>query len=300
MNCEPRNTGTALAAALLMALPALAAVPARPASAAEPEPAKAAKDTAAAWLARANEALLPGPTLTAKMRIATRDGFGGEQTLVLELARQVEADGSSRSRLEVEEPEEAQGTLFQVSTGPEGRALRHVWSPASTLVRTVSGVRGTAPFLGTEFNYEDLALIAPQERMQGEVRRVEEDGRPLVEVRSAPYHAYEQVVTLIDPQTALPVRVTFVDRAGQPFREERFEDVRSVDGHPIPHRITIRDALTEAGSVLTLSDVVIGAPLPTGFDAPSPVDQRIAGSADARSRPGGGGAAGEGARGGGS
>lgn len=247
---------------------------------ADPTSDGAGEDSAAAWMARMSEALLPGRSFVADVRIHTRDGYGGEQELALDLARHRGEDGSSRTLLRVEEPEAVAGTLFQVVTAADGRTRRHLWSPATDLVRTVKGVRGTEPFLGTEFTYEDLALLPSAGRAEGRVERVEREGRKLVAVRSGPYHIYARVVTLLDPETALPVRVEFHDAADQLFRVLEFDRVREEQGHPLAHRIRALDRITGSESVLTFSDVRVDGDLPEGFSGETVIDRRLEGAGE--------------------
>ena len=60
--------------------------------------------------------------------------------------------------------------------------------------------------------------------MRGRVGRREEDDREHVSIESGPYHHYQRVVTLLDAETHLPMRVDFYDATGARFRELRFED----------------------------------------------------------------------------
>ena len=221
-----------------------------------------------------NEALSPGSSMTATIAIRTTWGRDDGIRMVADFKRLSGAMGD-RILLEVKEPEEGRGTLYQILEAPDGSLERWAWQPTVRRLRRVAGVERTDPFMGTEFNYEDLGFAVPVERARGEVRRVRDGDRTLVRLDSPPYHYYSRVVTLIDPETNLPVRVSFYDEAGQRFREESFEDVRGIAGHPLPMRIVMRNLVTGAQSVLTFSDVEIDVPLDPAVFAESTIRKRL-------------------------
>lgn len=245
-------------------------------------PAAARADTAeselpaSVWIERANEALLPGDSMIARVRLFTRDGHGGEWLDELDMVRVSDEDGETRTLLEVEAPEEGEGTAYEVRARPDGTLERWVWLAELRRLRRLTGVRRTDPFLGTEFTYEDLGLAIPVERARGSVRVVGEGADRRVEVTSPAYHYYDRVVTRIDPSTELPERVLFYDRAGQLFREERFEGIRSVDGHPFPTTITVRDHITGAFSVLRFESVRFDVDVPDVRFTDSVIRRRLA------------------------
>jgi hypothetical protein len=215
----------------------------------------------ARWISRANAALLPGDSMLARAQIVTHDPLGGTSHDVLDMARVSEGD-ATRTLIEVEAPEAGAGTTYEIVARP-GRPLeRWVWLPELRRLRKIFGVQRTDPFLGTEFTYEDLGLALPVERRAGVARRVGEPPHRLLELESPPYHYYSRVVTRIDPATNLPTTVSFYDRAGQLFREQRFGEVRQIDGRPFPTVIAVRDVQTGAYSVLTFQSVRFDVDIP--------------------------------------
>lgn len=235
-----------------------------------PEP-----DDAAAWIDRVNDALLPGRTILAQARIATTDGMGGEHVHVVDIAR-MEGEDATRTLVEVEAPAEGQGVVYEIVARPGEPLERWAWLPHVRRLRRIVGVHRTDPFLGTEFTYEDLGLVMPFERRTGEVRFVDDAGRRLVEIESANHHYYSRIVTRVDPATALPMRVRFYDRAGQLFREQRFERVEEIDGHPFPTEILVADRITGARSRLRFTSVDLDSAVPMRIFSDSAVRRRLA------------------------
>jgi hypothetical protein len=237
--------------------------------------------TAAAWIDRANRALLPAGSLDATARLTTRDGYGDESVDVIRMVRGV-VDGAERTLVQVErDPMDAGGAVYEVVAKPGEPLDRWIWLPSVRRLRHVTGVQRTDSFLGTEFSYEDLGLALPKERRWGEVSWVDDEsgGPSLVEVESPPYHYYSRVVTLINPETSLPVQVRFYDRSDQLFHEETFDDVRTIDGHPFPMRIRMWDPLTGAESVLQFQKVEVGKEIPARVFEDSVIRRRLAAAA---------------------
>ncbi len=218
-------------------------------------------DDATVWVERMNRALNPGRTMTATLEIRTIWDREKGTGLVADYKRRTGPEGSW-VLLVVREPEEARGAAYQIRRSADGSLERWVWEPFLRRLRRIAGIQRTDPFLGTEFSYEDIGLAIPVERARGEVHRIEEDGRTLVRLDSPPYHYYSRVVTVIDPTTDLPVRVSFFDGAGQRFRVQTFDEVQEIQGHAFPTRIRKRDLVTDAESTLRFLDVRIDAPLP--------------------------------------
>lgn len=261
-----RNVGCLAATALL----ALLAAPAHAAAAdAEAAPAPAR------WLTAANAALLPDASMVAHVTIVTHDGFGGETRRVEADVARVSEGETVRTLIEVEAPAEGAGAVYEVVARPGQPLERWVWLPELRRLRRIVGVQRTDPFLGTEFSYEDLGLALAEERMEGTARFVGEPPERRVELESVPYHYYQRVVTRIDPATALPTKILFYDHAGQLFREQRFEDVRQVDGHPFPTRIVVEDRLTGARSVLTFDSLRFGVKVPAERFTASELERRL-------------------------
>ena len=217
--------------------------------------------SAAEWVARANRALRPAPSMSASFEIESREPRSRPDRIAGTFRRQIR-EGTSRTLIEVHAPESARGTAILVVERADGSLERWVWLPFVRRLRRVQGVERTDHFLGTEFTYEDLGFGVPPERARGEVTRVREASRERIRLDSPPYHHYSRVTTFLDPVTHLPVRVLFYDHAGQLFREQEFGEVQEVDGLPFPTRISVRNRITGTESTLVLSDLDFHTPVP--------------------------------------
>lgn len=240
-----------LAAALLLAL-----LPGAGADAAR----RSADDSAAVWIERMSEALVPTASARARVTLETGDREG-ERVIHMNVSRHSD-DSSRRTLIELTEPEVAEGTVYEVVARGEETLERWEYVPAVRRLHRSSGILRTDPFLGTEFTYEDLDFAAPVERAQGEVDRVREGARELVRVTSDSYHDYGRVETLIDPRTALPLRVSFYDGTGALVKVQEFDRIRTVQGHRVPTLVVMRDLATGETSRLRFREIEFDVPVP--------------------------------------
>lgn len=230
--------------------------------------------SATEWVNNMNEALLSARTLRADAQLATRDHRGSGKDIKFELLRWVGEDGV-RTILEVEEPESARGLLYEI-IAEKGKPLeRWVYLPEVDRLRKLVGFKRSDSFLGTEFGYEDLEVIVPEERRRGHAEWVREDGRRLVKVTNPGYHMYERVETRIDPETSLPVRAEFYDRAGALWKVETYGGVVDVGGQPFPTRFEMRDVQADAVSTLYLSNIQVDVPVSASYFSEREVERRI-------------------------
>jgi hypothetical protein len=242
-------------------------------------PARAGADAADAdaWIGRMNEALLPGRSMTAKAVLTTTDPSGAFDRVAFDFARLTDPQGVHRTLIEVTAPESGKGVVYQVIARPGHPLESWVWLPAVGRLRRIVGIHRTDHFLGSEFTYEDVGLAAPSERRRGEVREVTEDGRRWIVLESPPYHYYGRVQTYLDPATGMPQRVVYYDRAGQPFRKQRFEAIREIGGHRFPTEIEIEDNLTGTTSRLVFSHVEFDVEIPVSRYDESIVGRKLRG-----------------------
>lgn len=231
--------------------------------------------TPRSWIERMDTALWPAKTVEADVSLESSDEIGPGLDTQMKLVH-AENGSKVRTQIRVVDPKEDIGTVYEVSSADGKPIERWVYLPELRRLRNLVGTRRTDAFLGSEFSYEDLDIAAPRESEWKSVARVEDQGRELVRVTSAPYASYERVETEIDPATALPVRVSYYDRSGALFKLETFGEVRSVAGHPMPTRIEMDDVQTGAKSVLHLRDVQLSRPVDEKVFSESPIQERRA------------------------
>ena len=207
-------------------------------------------DSAHVWLERMRIALAPSTSTQARATLETWDGAAVGTVIQMNVSRHT-SPAEKRTLIELTQPDAAKGTVYEVVAGREGSLERWEYLPSIRRLRRTSGIQPTDLFMGTEFSYEALDLAGSMERGEGRVDRVREEGRSLVRVTSAPEPSAGKVVTLIEPVTALPVRISFYEESGELSRIQEFGEIETIQGHRVPTVVVMRDV--RSGSTSTLS-----------------------------------------------
>jgi hypothetical protein len=216
------------------------------------------EDSAAAWMERVSAALAPAASARAHATLEIQDGG---RVIDMKVARRVEPS-ERRTFIEVTGPEVARGSVYEVVARGRDSLERWEFLPPIRRLRRTGGLERTDSFMGTEFTYEDLGFATPVERGSGQVARVRDSGRALVQVTSPPYHDYAKVVTLIDPTTALPVRVSFYDASGEPCKVQEYDQLQTIQGRRVPTRVVMRDLRSGSTSTLSFRNIRFDVELP--------------------------------------
>ncbi len=196
--------------------------------------ASAAELTGREVIARMRQARALGGDDAMKMLRVTlvdRDGDAIDRTLV---AYQRQCDGVLRNLVVFLGPEDVAGSALLSWARADGSADMWLYLPELGRVRQLNAAARSESFLGTDLTYEDLSgshLDVRTHRLLGEE---EMDGRPTYKVESVPNgdSPYRRVLTWIDREAFLPVRIKYFDHAGAHLKTGTFRDVRMVKGIP--------------------------------------------------------------------
>jgi hypothetical protein len=224
--------------------------------------AAAREDSAHDWMERMRAALAPSVSTRARATLETREGVEAATVIQMNISRHT-APTEKRTLIEVTEPEAAKGTLYEVVARGEESLERWEYLPSIRRLRRMGAVEPTDLFMGTEFTYQALDLAGSLERAPGRVDWVREEGRSLVRVTSLPEPLTGKVVTLIEPATALPVRISFYEESGELARIQEFGSVETIQGHRIPTVIVMRDVQSGSTSTLSLEDIRFDVEVPS-------------------------------------
>jgi len=234
-----------------------------------------AAENAASSIDRMTAALWPAKTVTANATLVSVNALGPGLDTEMTLVRyQKGADVSTQ--ILVTAPELVRNTVYEVLSRGGKPLDRAVYFPALDRARDFSGIRRTDSFLASEFSYEDLEIAAPVDSEWRSAEPIEEGGRRLVRVASAPYSFYSRVEWIIDPKTYLPVRAMYYDTQGSLLKRATFDQVENVDGHPIPTRIVMEDVQNGDKSELRFRDIRLNAPVDEKLFSESPIQKRRA------------------------
>jgi hypothetical protein len=172
------------------------------------------------------------------VRFVTRDRVGSDKVTVIKFYSRREADGSRQLLLRFTEPDYLDGAAF-LMVERDGVTEMYVKPSEEEKAKMVtSPARATALF-GTDFSYEDFERVQAFNR-PGPQKRMEDDtigGRSVYVVETQPADpkasAYERVITYIDKETCLALRMEFYEA------DWRLRKLFTVN----PHRVTQKDSV---------------------------------------------------------
>jgi hypothetical protein len=163
----------------------------------------------------------------------------------------------ARTRLVLEAPIELRGVSITMQHTERGVDRIRVYLPFVRRVREITADMRGESFLGTDFNYEDLAmeeLEYAQHALQGEDKV---DGRPCYRVESRPAHSwwYGRIVRCIDEKDYLPRRTEYYDPAGLLYKIRTLDRIETIAGHATPTQLTMAVVPAHTSTRFTLREV---------------------------------------------
>ena len=218
--------------------------------------------------------------LTMEVIAAERPG----RALTVDLFDKKVAGGEQRTMAFFSSPASAKGTAFLAITHPDRPADQWLYLPEFRRARRIGGAARTSGFVGTDFTYHDLDLLAEMphwtEADAASSLRGEEtvDGVPCHVIELAPRRAdigYQRIVVWLGCDDLVVRRVEFYEQApsagwlglggggsAQPLRRITQSDVRRVGSIPVPFRAEVQTPAAGTRTVVTFAAVAFDQGLP--------------------------------------
>lgn len=209
---------------------------------------------------RLNETTRKWTDRTQRMALTVVDRRGGEVERELEVRSKRYDGDATRSIMFFHAPAQVRGIGFLQWTDPRETDRQWLWLPALKRVRQISGGSRSESFVGTDFSYEDLAIMAEavdwSEAEAASTLAGEEtlDGEPcdIIELRpTAAADVRYGVVRLWLGRTDHVVRkFELVDGDGTLVKTLRLSDIRIEKNIPTAYKMEMRNE--RAGSHTTV------------------------------------------------
>jgi hypothetical protein len=196
-----------------------------------------------------------------RLDLVSRDGSAVTRTVATYRKQCGEA---AKSLAVFQAPPDVAGTALLTSAHPERGEEMWAYHPELGRVRQLNASARGETFMGSDFTYEDLGMVAVDARRHRLAAGGAIDDEAVYRVESIPIgdDAYGKVVTWVSRETFLPVRIEYFDRIGMRQKIGRFEDVRTVKGIPTPFTIEMENVESGHRTRLTLLE----ADYRTGLD----------------------------------
>jgi hypothetical protein len=232
-------------------------------------PAAHAADAGVDEVRRCMEKNLPATSAKQEIALESSDASGSQQ-LEAELLwrRAAEKEGRQQVLVRVEAPPDLRGSAFLMLERAGGYDL-FSYLPELQKVRRLTGRAISGSLFGTDFSYEDF------ERLQAGVAGSDAERLPDAEVAgratwvvaatpgAEAASAYQRVVSYVDRETCVALRVDFEREPGQLAKQLLADpaQVRAVGGRFVPHAYVLTDAGKSTKTALTVRAIALDVPL---------------------------------------
>lgn len=213
----------------------------------------------------------PEPRI-ADVTITVVTDTGASKTWAGLQARKPLSDGQ-RSLLYLTQPEHLKGTALLIAESAESESssgdAMWIYLPALDRVRQVSAADAFQRFLQTDFTYADLGFVDRRGQTRF-LRTAADDGTAVYEIEFVPADSwyYSRIVTQVDPETLLPLRREYFDRADRLWKVQTFTRMAVVNELPVPLYVEMRDVQQNSLTVIEYANVAYTEDLPDElFDA---------------------------------
>lgn len=217
-----------------------------------------------------------------QVQIEVIDPRRAAREMRLELFDKKSADDSQRTMVYFTAPDSVKGTAFLAITRPDRAADQWLYLPELRRARRIGGALRKQGFVGTDFTYHDLDLLAAMpswtEADAGSRLRGEEtiDGVRCHVIELTPRRddiGYAHIVLWLGRDDLVARQVELFEDAphsgwfggsgdGAPTRRIRQSDVRVIGAIPVPHRAVVETPAAGTHTTVTLSGVAFDQQLP--------------------------------------
>ena len=225
--------------------------------AAAPDPTLAAGElTGRDVIARMQQArALGGDDAMKVLRVTLIDRDGGERSQTVATYQKLCGD-ASRNLILFRDPPDVAGAALLTWARRDGSADMWLYLPEVGRIRQMNPAARGESFMGSDLTYEDVSGYPLDVRMHRLLGDEEIDGRLAYKVESIPTAEgpYGRVLTWVDRQTFLPVRIKYYEPAGTHLKTGRFGDVRRVKDVPTLFSLEMHNVQTGHRTRVVLLD----------------------------------------------
>lgn len=197
-----------------------------------------------------------------KLRIVDRRGSERNRALTIYLKKYPE--DRTRTAVFFETPPEVKGVAFLQWADPHAKDEQWLYLPELKRVRQISAGAKRESFVGTDFSYEDLAIIAQitdwteADARTAFVRDEIVDGQPCHVIEFTPAAkdvSYGRIVIWLTTKDSVIVKFTMHDKAGRMLKLLALSEIRNVGSIPTPFHMEMRNEETGSHTVVDFDEI---------------------------------------------
>ena len=201
---------------------------------------------------------------TQTMRLTIHDAAGNQRRRELQVFTKRDGDGRERAISFFTAPAEVDGTAFLQWTHPGREDEQWLYLPEFRRTRQISARLRDESFVGTDFTYRDLEILAEIARWTEDDARASlvgdeaVGGSPCHRIELKPVAEdlpYDRIVLWLDKEKLVARKLDFHGRDGAQVKSLLLEDIRDIGAIPTPHRLEMRTLAKGSRTVVELPEV---------------------------------------------
>jgi outer membrane lipoprotein-sorting protein len=201
---------------------------------------------------------------TQRLKLKIVDRHGGERNRQMVINVKKYPEDRSRSIVFFEAPADVKGVGMLQWTDPKGKDEQWLYLPELKRVRQVAGAAKRESFVGTDFSYEDLAIVTQildwtdTEARVTLLRDEELEGQSFHVLELVPAGkdlSYGKVLAWLRASDLLILRFEMQDQAGQGLKVLSLSDVRLLGNIPTPFRMEMSNQQTGSRTSIEFTEI---------------------------------------------
>ena len=223
----------------------------------------------------------PEKSAVQTVRMIATDRMGADTATRGKMYWQKGADGLSRIFMRFDEPPDLRDAALLMLEKKDGESDTFMYLPELGKTRRVTTHMMSGSMFGTDFSYEDFAVlqgVADTSAELGEVADLEGRSAFMLVQQPAPEARsdYDRIVTYVDRETCLLRRAEFFGKGGtlRKLLDVDWSSVEQVGRHWFPKRIVQKDEIEGTHTTLLIEEIEVDVDLPTRMFSRSALERR--------------------------
>ncbi len=205
-----------------------------------------------------SEAVMSGfEDATSKMQMTLINARGQEKSRTMNM-KVLEGEDEDKSLMEFLTPADVKGTKFLSYEHIDKDDDQWMYLPALKRVKRISSKNKSGAFMGSEFSYEDLsAFNVKKYEYADKLDEVTLDGVAAYRGESKPvskYSGYTKLITWMNRETFLILKVEYYDRKKKLLKTAYFEDYKNYGDVYRIGKITMKNVQNDKTTILVWSE----------------------------------------------
>lgn len=181
---------------------------------------------------------------------------------------EIYSKGEGKGLIEFLAPADVEGTTF-LTLEENGQENMWLFLPAVGNVRKIASHMKTGSFMGTDFSYNDISVIGGSSYRKDYKSSLEEEvsyqGDECYLLETNPTKdeiGYSKMKMWVRKSDYIPLKLEFYDKDEELLKVMKNSNIKNIDGHLTPQKITMENVQQETKTILSLDEVEYDIEIP--------------------------------------